>query len=202
MIPAAIWIQRKIASWANRTSIINSFACGGARHLSSERPARQFPGAGTRPWKAEAPRRQCRRLARRLAAVCRQFNLSERRRHAALLQSLTQRYGITVGDGRPPAPRDAEWAFLRMGYGECFDSFFAFGLFRLSADTGLFPDALVRTFDGVMDEEARHILFFTNWVAYRRLGLPLERRAWVLVGRGLRLPLQAFGRVRKALHPR
>ena len=126
----------------------------------------------------------------------------EEERHAALLQSLTQRYGITVGDGRPPAPRDAEWAFLRMGYGECFDSFFAFGLFRLSADTGLFPDALVRTFDGVMDEEARHILFFTNWVAYRRLGLPLERRAWFLVRRGLGLSLQAFGRVRTALHLR
>src|SRR5436309_2148807 len=158
MIPAAIWIQRKIASWANRTSIINSFACGGARHLSSERPARQFPGART-------PRGRPKR-----------------------------RDGITVGDGRQPAPRDAEWAFLRMGYGECFDSFFAFGLFRLSADTGLFPDALVCTFDGVMDEEARHILFFTNWVAYRRLGLPLERRAWFLVRRGLGLSLQALDR--------
>src|SRR2546428_13361606 len=89
-----------------------------------------------------------------------------------------------------------------MGYGECFDSFFAFGLFRLSADTGLFPDALVRTFDGVMDEEARHILFFTNWVAYRRPGLPLERRAWFPVRRGPGLSLQAFGRGRTALHPR
>src|SRR5439155_720264 len=177
MIPAAIWIQRKIASWANRTSIINSFACGGARHLSSERPARQFPGARTprgRPKRRDGSAdgshdasppyvvnltcpsgggmRPCPRPGRPVYGA-----------HAALLQSLTQRYGITVGDGRPPAPRDAEWAFLRMGYGECFDSFFAFGLFRLSADTGLFPDALVRTFDGVMDEEARHILFFTNW---------------------------------------
>src|SRR5439155_23140 len=126
----------------------------------------------------------------------------EEERHALLLESLTQRYGITVGAGRPPAPRDAEWAFLRMGYGECFDSFFAFGLFRLSADTGLFPEPLVRVFDGVMDEEARHILFFTNWVAYRRLGLPFERRAWFLVRRGLGLSLQAFGRVRTALHLR
>jgi len=126
----------------------------------------------------------------------------EEERHAALLESLTQCYGITVGEGRRPAPRDAEWAFLRMGYGECFDSFFAFGLFRLSADTGLFPEPLVRLFDGVMDEEARHILFFTNWVAYRRLGLPLERRAWFLVRRGLGLSLQAFGRVRTALHLR
>jgi len=126
----------------------------------------------------------------------------EEERHAALLESLTRCYGITVGPGRPPAPRDAEWAFLRMGYGECFDSFFAFGLFRLSADTGLFPEPLVRIFDGVMQEEARHILFFTNWVAYRRLHLPFHRKARFLVRRGLGVSVQAFGRVKTALQLR
>src|SRR5438128_8574322 len=126
----------------------------------------------------------------------------EESRHAALLESMLAHYGIPIPGGEGLRPRDAEWGFLRMGYGECFDSFFAFGLFRLSADTGLFPEPLVRVFDGVMNEEARHILFFTNWVAYRRLGLPLERRAWFLVRRGLGLALQAFGRVRTALHLR
>src|SRR5581483_2526519 len=68
----------------------------------------------------------------------------EEERHADLLASLTSRYGIAVGEGRPQRPRDAEWGFLRMGYGECFDSFFAFGLFQLSADTGLFPAPIVK----------------------------------------------------------
>jgi hypothetical protein len=123
----------------------------------------------------------------------------EEERHADLLASMTSHYGIKVSEGRPPQPRDAEWGFLRMGYGECFDSFFAFGLFQLSADTGLFPAPIVEIFDGVMQEEARHILFFSNWVSYRKLRLPVQRRPWFLVRRGLGLSLQALGRVRTAL---
>src|SRR2546428_1486949 len=89
-----------------------------------------------------------------------------------------------------------------MGYGECFDSFFAFGLFRLAADSGIFPGPLVQRFDGVMQEEPRHILFFTNWVAYRRLQLPFHRKARFLVRRGLGISLQALGRVKTALQLR
>jgi hypothetical protein len=123
----------------------------------------------------------------------------EEERHAALLASMTSHYGIKVGEARPARPDDAEWAFLRMGYGECFDSFFAFGLFKLSADTGLFPAPIVEIFDGVMQEEARHILFFTNWVSYRRVCLPVRNRPWFLARRGMGLALQALGRVRTAL---
>jgi hypothetical protein len=126
----------------------------------------------------------------------------EESRHAALLESMLARYGIPVPDGAPERPRDAEWGFLRMGYGECFDSFFAFGLFRFAADSGLFPGPLVARFDGVMQEEARHILFFTNWVAYRRLRLPFHRKARFLVRRGLGMSVQAIGRVRTALQLR
>jgi hypothetical protein len=126
----------------------------------------------------------------------------EESRHAALLESMLARYGIPVPDGEPERPRDAEWGFLRMGYGECFDSFFAFGLFRFAADSGLFPGPLVARFDGVMQEEARHILFFTNWVAYRRLRLPFHRKARFLIRRGLGMSLQAVGRVRTALQLR
>jgi hypothetical protein len=126
----------------------------------------------------------------------------EEERHADLLASMTSHYGIRVDEARPPRPHDAEWAFLRMGYGECFDSFFAFGLFQLSADTGLFPAPIVKIFDGVMQEEARHILFFSNWVSYRKLRLPMHNRAWFLARRGLGLSLQALGRVRTALNLR
>src|SRR5262249_34507615 len=51
-------------------------------------------------------------------------------------------------------------------------------------------------------EEARHILFFTNWVAYRRLHLPFHRKARFLVRRGLGISLQALGRVKTALQLR
>ena len=126
----------------------------------------------------------------------------EESRHEALLESMLARYGIPIPDGEGVRPRDAEWGFLRMGYGECFDSFFAFGLFRLAADTGIFPAPLIERFDGVMQEEARHILFFTNWVAYRRLQLPFHRKARFLVRRGLGISLQALGRVKTALQLR
>ncbi len=126
----------------------------------------------------------------------------EESRHAALLERMLTHYGVPVPDGEGIRPRDAEWGFLRMGYGECFDSFFAFGLFRLASDSGIFPTPLVARFDGVMQEEARHILFFTNWVAYRRLHLPFHRKARFLVRRGLGISLQALGRVKTALQLR
>ena len=126
----------------------------------------------------------------------------EESRHAALLESLLAHYRIPIPDGEAEPVTDPEWAFLRMVYGECFDSFFAFGLFHVAAESGIFPAPLVERFDGVMQEEARHILFFTNWVAYRRLQLPAYQRAWFLLRRGFGISLQAFGRIKTALQLR
>lgn len=126
----------------------------------------------------------------------------EEERHARLLETLLAFYGIPAPDEQGSRPRDPEWGFVRMGYGECFDSFFAFGLFRLAQDTGFFPEPLVRIFDGVMQEEARHILFFANWVAYRTGRLPLLQKPGFVMRRGLAVALQAVGRVRTALELR
>jgi hypothetical protein len=126
----------------------------------------------------------------------------EEERHAALLESLLQHYAIEIPEGGGEKPRDAEWGFIRMGYGETFDSFFAFGLFRIASDTGFFPKPLLETFDGVMQEEARHILFFTNWAAYRGKRLPVHRRPAFAVRRALGVSLQALGRVKTALQLR
>lgn len=123
----------------------------------------------------------------------------EEARHSALLEEMIARYGLGATP-RPqgPLPADIEWSFLRTEYGECFDSFFAFGLFAVARDSGFFPSALVTLFEPIMQEEARHILFFVNWVAYRRARLPLWRRP-AHVGRCvLSMAVQAWSRVQTA----
>jgi hypothetical protein len=101
----------------------------------------------------------------------------EERRHAQLLSCLAARYGIAVAQPAPYRSQDIEHDFLFCGFGECFDSFFAFGLFALARDAGMFDPRLVAIFEPVIQEEARHILFFVNWVKYRRSQLPWWRRA-------------------------
>jgi hypothetical protein len=124
----------------------------------------------------------------------------EEDRHATLLDLFTQRYGLPVAV-RSETPRtvDPTWAFLRTEYGECLDSFFAFGLFALARDSGFFPPSLVQVFDPVMQEEARHILFFVNWLAYRRARMHADVRMLLDMRRAAAVTLQLLDRVRTAI---
>ena len=103
----------------------------------------------------------------------------EESRHKVVLADMVGAYGIALEP--EPAyvrPKDPEWAFMRSGYSECIDSFFGFGLFRIASDTGFFPPPLIDTFEPVMREEGRHILFFVNWVSWWRRTMPWWRRPW------------------------
>ena len=112
----------------------------------------------------------------------------EEGRHAEILRLLTRRYDIPVDAfDAPPPPKNPRWEFVSTGYGECIDAFFAFGLFAIGKRSSYLPAALIDIFDPIMQEEARHILFVINWVAYLRarsrlLVRPLFdlRRFWVL----------------------
>lgn len=103
----------------------------------------------------------------------------EEGRHKHVLAHMVEAYGIKLAP-EPDyiAPKDAEWAFMVTGYSECIDSFFAFGLFETAKRSGFFPPELVDTFEPVMQEEGRHILFYVNWVAWHRRNMPLWRRPW------------------------
>jgi hypothetical protein len=124
----------------------------------------------------------------------------EEGRHAEVLQLLTKHYGIPVQPFPPPeVPTDPTLAFLRTGYGECLDSFFAFGLFRLGERAELFPKALISVFETIMQEEARHILFIVNWAAYLRARRPVLLRPGFDLWRGWNITAQAFDRLKGAL---
>ncbi|HTZ79962.1 MAG TPA: ferritin-like domain-containing protein [Stellaceae bacterium] len=106
-----------------------------------------------------------------------ELNGFEEGRHKTVLANMVEAYGIKLAPEPPyPAPSDAEWAFMKTGYSECIDSFFAFGLFELAKRSGYFPPELVATFEPVMQEEGRHITFFINWAAWHRRNLSWWRR--------------------------
>jgi hypothetical protein len=102
---------------------------------------------------------------------------AEEARHKVVLAKLIEAYGIALApepEYLPPA--DVEWGWLVTGYSECIDSFAAFGLFAAAKRSGFFPSELVETFEPVIQEEGRHILFFVNWAAWYRRNLPWWRR--------------------------
>jgi hypothetical protein len=95
------------------------------------------------------------------------LNAFEEGRHKLVIRNMLNFYGIPLKqEGAYAPPKNPEMMFIRTGYGECLDSFFAFGLFYMAKESGYFPPQLVNVFEPVVNEEARHIMFFVNWVEY------------------------------------
>lgn len=91
----------------------------------------------------------------------------EEDRHGRILQCMIERYGLKVA---PQVPKEepTRGAFVDFGYNECVDSFAGFGIFKLARDARILPEALTSLFVRLLVEEARHIVFFVNWVAWDR----------------------------------
>jgi hypothetical protein len=113
-----------------------------------------------------------------LAAALRHM-AGEEARHRDVLARLVAAYDIPMQPEETYAPpKDAEWGFMVTGFSECIDSFFAYGLFEMAKRSGFFPAELVETFEPVVQEEGRHILFFANWLAWHKATMPLWRRPY------------------------
>ncbi len=93
----------------------------------------------------------------------------EETRHANLLGEMLKRYNIEVADKAVSRSPATERHFIDFGYEECIDSFFGFGIFGLAKQIQLFVPELTDIFELVLLEEARHVTFFVNWVAYERI---------------------------------
>src|SRR5262249_48602347 len=111
-----------------------------------------------------------------------------------------RRYWLSPFPTAPPqSPPSNLAAFLRRGYGECRDPFFAFGMFEIARRSGLFPLPLVELFEPLVQEEARHILFFVNWLALQRARCGFFTRSWFRVRCAASLVKQLVMRVRGAI---
>lgn len=91
----------------------------------------------------------------------------EEDRHGRILRCMIERYGLPV-TANVPAQAPTRRAFIDFGYNECVDSFAGFGIFRLARDARILPEALTSLFARVLTEEASHIVFFVNWIAWDR----------------------------------
>ncbi len=92
----------------------------------------------------------------------------EETRHAGILEAMLRRYDIAVTELPPGKVSVSKRAFIDFGYEECIDSFFGFGIFGLARRIKFFAPELTDIFEFVLREEARHVTFFVNWVAYER----------------------------------
>ncbi len=124
----------------------------------------------------------------------------EEARHARLLEFLIDHYNIQISERPvPKLPQNIEQAFIDFGFGECLDSFFAFGMFGLARQARYFPESLFTIFEPILDEEARHIVFFINWVTYLQIQQGRGAGGWRAThalwhyGRAIHHLIQAFG---------
>ena len=91
----------------------------------------------------------------------------EEARHGRILAFMVQKYGLKVNPRDVSEPPTRE-AFVDFGYNECVDSFAGFGIFKLATEAKVLPDSLTSLLSRILIEEARHIVFFVNWIAWDR----------------------------------
>ena len=114
----------------------------------------------------------------------------EEARHARLIRVMIDKYGLDAPE-RPidDIGKDIETSFKDFGFGECFDSFVGFGLFKIAWQSEFLPREIMQIFSMLMYEETRHIVFFINWMAYTE-----ARKGWLARTVSPLVTLRYYGR--------
>ena len=93
----------------------------------------------------------------------------EYQRQATVLKKLISAYDIprSATPNRPTNP-ELETDFIQGMHGECLDAFWRFGWFGLVQHHQTFPTELLEPWDRLLQEEARQLIFFVDWLSYQR----------------------------------
>lgn len=96
----------------------------------------------------------------------------QEQRHYQIIESFIKAYGIPTPPLQETAlPENLESAYIDLGFQESLDLLLGFGFYGLAVDAGALPEELLLHFDRLLNEEARHTVFFINWFAYHQTKL-------------------------------
>jgi hypothetical protein len=75
-------------------------------------------------------------------------------------------------------PKNLEAAFIKVGYQNCLDLFWADGLRAAAQRANVIPEVLDQRFDRLLAEQTRHTIFLVNWMAYQKTRLKKRWGEW------------------------
>jgi hypothetical protein len=101
----------------------------------------------------------------------------EQQRQATALKKLMSTYDLPRTSRSPLASAQAlEADFIQANNGACLDAFWHFGWFGLAQNQHFLPAELLEPCDRCLQETARQLVFFVDWLSYHRA----RQRKWGL----------------------
>jgi hypothetical protein len=103
----------------------------------------------------------------------------EQTRLVKTIQSFLSAYNIPAPALSTVAiPKNLEAAFIKVGYRNCLDLFWADGLRDAAQKANAIPAALDQRFEQLLVEQSRHTIFLVNWMAYQKAKLNKRWGEW------------------------
>jgi hypothetical protein len=103
----------------------------------------------------------------------------EQARLVKIIQSFLSAYSIPAPAlSTATLPKNLEAAFIKVGYRNCLDLFWADGLREAAHKASAIPADLNQRFDRLLAQQARHSIFLVNWMAYQKTKLNKQWGEW------------------------